>query len=114
MKYTYTFDQLRDDADNIRNRLFVGYDYTVRNRGGIDLDKYFTADYGVIEADSEPEACEKLFRLYNIGQRPKGYTGRSMSVSDIVTLWDNDQEPPVKTIWFCDSFGFRQIGGDAN
>ena len=114
MKYTYTFDQLRDDADNIRDRLFVNFDNTIRNCGSIDLDKYFTADFGVIEADSELDACEKLFCRYNTRRHwPKGYTGRSMSVSDVVNLWDNEQDPPVKTSWFCDSIGFRRIGGNA-
>jgi len=112
MKYTYAFDQLRDTDDNIRFRLFVSYESTIRECGSIDLDKYYTADFGVIKADNEIEACEKLFRRYNADQRPQGYTGRSMSMSDVVTLWDNNQDPPVKSVWFCDSIGFRQIGGD--
>lgn len=108
MKYTYTFDQLRG-APEAADRLFLSYESTVRQFGAVDQSRYFTADFGVVEAENETEACERLFRAYNSDVRPAGYDGRSMSVSDIVTLWDNDREPPVKTVWFCDSFGFVQL-----
>lgn len=109
MKYTYCFDQLRDQpAENIY-RLFADYDTQLRDFDGIDLDRYFTADNGVVEAPDEITACEHLFLIYNADRRPEGYTGRSMSVSDVVRLWDNSVDPPVKTTWFCDSFGFKRL-----
>ncbi|MBO5273657.1 MAG: hypothetical protein J6I45_03485, partial [Clostridia bacterium] len=52
--------------------------------------------------------CEKLYMRYNV-DRPAGYTGRSMSVSDIVNLWDNSGEEPIKTSWFCERIGFIRI-----
>ena len=106
MKYTYTFDQLRDNEAGIAAR-FMNYEWT-KNHGGVDTDNYFTADSGTIEADTPQMACERLYRSYNI-DHPSGYNGRSMSVSDIVNLWDNEQDPPVKTTWFCDRVGFVQI-----
>ena len=106
MKYTYTFDQLRDNDAGF-NALFMNYDWATAH-GGIDQENYFTADHGTIEASCPEAACEKLFRIYNV-EHPAGYIGRSMSVSDIVNLWDNSQEPPVKTTWFCDSIGFKQL-----
>lgn len=108
MKYAYTFDQLRG-APEAADRLFLSYESTVRQFGAVDQSRYFTADFGVVEAENETEACERLFRAYNSDVRPEGYEGRSMSVGDIVTLWDNDREPPVKTVWFCDSVGFVQL-----
>lgn len=109
MKYTYCFDQLRDvPAENVY-RLFADYETQLRDFGGVDLDLYFTADNGVVEAPDEITACERLFCAYNADRRPEGYTGRSMSVSDVVRLWDNSVEPPVKTTWFCDSIGFRRL-----
>ena len=108
MKFTYFFNQLRDnDAGN--EVLFLNYKQTGR-RGGVDLDNYFTADFGTIDASSPEAACERLFRKYNSGDplQLKGYEGRSMSVSDVVELWPvNDFEP--HTAWFCDSFGFVQL-----
>ena len=107
MKYTYTFDQLRDNEAGIIAR-FMNYEWTKKN-GGVDQDNYFTADYGTIEAETPEQACEKLFRFYNAKYNLIGYAGRSMSVSDIVNLWDNSVEPPVKTSWFRDSFGFKRL-----
>jgi len=108
MKYTYTFDQLRDDAPNMAKKMFMGYDWLKRHYLFVDPDDYFTADSGVIEAETPEAACEKLFSMYNINH-PAGYAGRSMSVSDIVNLWDNSKEPPEKTSWYCDSVGFVRI-----
>lgn len=108
MKYTYTFDQLRETDDNVLRR-FVCYEYTIRDYGAVDLDRYYTVDYGVVDAPDPETACERLFSAYNVDKRPGGYTGRSMSVSDIVRLWDNSTEPPTKTTWFCDSIGFQRL-----
>ena len=107
MKYTYTFDQLRDNEAGAAAR-FMNYEWT-QNHGGVDTDNYFTADSGTIEADTPQEACERLFRFYNARYNLTGYNGRSMSVSDIVNLWDNEQAPPVKTSWFCNRVGFVQL-----
>lgn len=111
MRYSYTFDQLRDIDEN-RHLVFLNYNSAVENFGSIDGNRYFTADYGVIEAESEKAACEKLFQKYNSDAMPIGYTGRCMSVSDIVNLWDYDNEEDAKTSWFCDTFGFVKLEGE--
>lgn len=107
MKYTYTFDQLRDVTPEQVNLRFMDLDWTNRH-GGVNPDNYFTADSGTIEASSPECACERLYMRYNV-DRPAGYTGRSMSVSDIVNLWDNSGEEPIKTSWFCERIGFVRI-----
>lgn len=107
MNYTYTFDQLRDNEAGIKNR-FMNYEYA-KAHGGVDRNNYFTADRGIVEAETPLDACEKLFRFYNARCNLTGYAGRSMSVSDIVTLWDNTQNSPVKSSWYCDSVGFVQL-----
>ena len=108
MKYTYTFDQLRDTDDAI-SRLFENYETTMRRFGGVNHDLYFTADHGIVEAPDELTACERLYAAYNADRRPAGYTGRSMSVSDVVRLWDNSVDPPTESVWFCDSIGFVRL-----
>ena len=108
MRYTYTFDQLRWNEAGIE-AMFMPYDWAQRH-GGVDTENYFTEDSGTIKADTPLAACERLYRIYNI-DHPSGYIGRSMSVSDIVNLWDNEQDPPVQTSWYCDSIGFVQIDG---
>lgn len=106
-EYTYTLDQLREVTEEQVIARFLNYK-NVQKYGGVKLHNYFTADSGTIKASSPQAACEALFRIYNI-DRPAGYTGRSMSVSDIVNLWDNTTDTPMKTSWFCDSVGFIQI-----
>lgn len=106
MKYTYCFNQLRD-TDKAFRLQFLNYRQTGR-RGGVDLDNYFTADFGTIEASSPLAACEALYRKYNTDDR-HGYYGRSMSVSDVVELWPVDETQGYHTAWFCDSYGFVQL-----
>lgn len=105
-EYTYTFDQI-EESEDVNLLAFMHYDFAARH-GGVNPKIYFTADQGTICAASPVAACEKLFAIYNVN-RPADYTGRSMSVSDIVNLWDNSTDTPVKTSWFCDSIGFVQI-----
>lgn len=109
MKYTYTFDQLRDWPRENADRMFLNLEATVSHFGAVDLARYFTADHGIVEAPDPITACERLFCAYNADHRPEGYAGRSMSVSDVVTLWDNSVEPPKKSTWFCDSIGFKLL-----
>ena len=110
MKYTYTFDQLNSNEEGDKAR-FLNYGLTLKYCGWVDKDNYHTADSGTVTADTPQAACEKLYSMYNLDP-PAGYHGRSMSVSDIVNLWDNEQEPPVKSSWFCDSIGFVQLLGE--
>lgn len=105
MKYFCTLDQL--PAGN--SRCFFDFEATVKHFGSVDLSLYRPADIGTVEADRPTEACEKLFGLYNADYRPNGYTGRSMSVGDVVRLWDADDANAACTAWFCDSFGFKKL-----
>ena len=69
--FTYDFLQLEDTVVNHARR-FEDYESTVERFGGVDMGRYFSADCGKVTADSEPEACEKLFWKYNEGERPEG------------------------------------------
>lgn len=108
MLFTYNFLLLKDTVEN-HYRRFEDYDTTVERFGGVELDRYFSGDCGQVEADSERDACEALFWRYNSDERPEGYTSRSMSVSDVVILWNEDTDPTEKTVWFCDSIGFKRL-----
>ena len=50
---------------------------------------------------------EDVYRMFNT-DRPKGYTGRSLSVSDVVEITDGE----CKGFYFCDNIGFEKIDFD--
>ena len=61
----------------------------------------------VYRTEKEP-SLDWLYGVFNRGvslfdeETPEDFTGHSMSVSDIV-------ETPDEKIWFCDSFGWREV-----
>lgn len=62
----------------------------------------------VYRTEKEP-SLDWLYSLFNRGYEPEpgmatpeDFTGHSMSVSDIV-------ETPDGKLWFCDSFGWREV-----
>ena len=107
MTYSYQFCQLRaEEHPEASDRLFCGYDATVERFGGVDTELYQTADVGTVRSSNPYKACEMLYAAYNADERPHGYRGRSMSVSDIVILCDDSLE---ESAWFCDIIGFRKL-----
>ena len=70
--------------------------------GGVNLDDYKAVFTGHIAGDDPHAILELLFQLFNMGDYPKAYTGRSMSVSDVVVI-------DGLGTYFCDSFGWKKI-----
>lgn len=87
--------QIQEEKD--KNRLmFMDSDW-VMSHGGIDYDSYELAFEGEVDA----KRLEDIYVIFN-RNHPEGYTGRSMSVSDIVYA-DN------LGTFFCDSIGFKAV-----
>lgn len=63
-------------------------------------DKLDLADRAVRE-----QVLEAIFTRFNQEERPQGYEGPSMSVSDIVALKRDD----VVSFHYCDSYGFKDL-----
>ena len=107
--YAYTVMQLciSKKEPELMARLFTDYERTMELFGRINPDDYELADFGMVDAPSPRDACEKLFSLYNADERPHNYRGRSMSVSDLVIL--TDESTGEKSTWFCDSVGFKPL-----
>ncbi len=72
-----------------------------RREGVIPAERYECVFEGIVES----EDLEDIFTIFNIS-RPAGYTGRSMTTSDIVELQYSDMQ---SSFFFCDSVGFRPI-----
>lgn len=67
----------------------------------IDATDYERTYYGDVPATREMTVLNALFRTFNVAH-PDDFTGRSMSVSDVVVL-DGD------TVWYCDNLGWSQL-----
>ena len=110
-QYRFLLMQLPMTPD-VGHRLFQNYAQTVEEHGSVDLSLYREVCSGGLEypeAQPEERALEDLFREFNEAP-PEGYRGRSMSVSDVVYLWAEDENGTGKpAAWFCDSIGFTRI-----
>ena len=95
--------QIDMDKDN-KGAAFEGYDHLIKNVGPLD-----EAIYKFVYADAMPSGgLEEVFRKFNIDM-PADYTARSMSVSDVVIVYDD-----VVRAFYCDVIGFREISFDMN
>ena len=94
----FTIMQLPDGD----GKLFMDYEYAIRN-GGVDTRKYVRVYEGETDGKETDvyEVLENLFRIFNCCI-PYGYTGRALSVSDIVCI---DGEGS----YFCDSVGWKKV-----
>lgn len=75
--------------------MFKPYDRVAEN--GVDLDKY-----DVVWEEELPEGVEleDIFTRFNV-EIPRGYKGRSLSVSDIVEA--------DGVMWYVDRIGFKRL-----
>ena len=60
----------------------------------------------VYEASVDTDDLEDVYRIFNIA-KPEGYTGRSLSVSDVVEVIESEQILPG--FYFCDNIGFKRL-----
>ncbi|MBQ8709367.1 MAG: hypothetical protein IJ550_02130 [Bacteroidaceae bacterium] len=98
----YTIYQVKDDAPNARYITFSGLDF-VREMGiALTADLYNKVYSGEVEAAESVEATlENLFTKFNIGRKPEGFKGHSLSVSDVIELEGK--------FYYVDSYGFSEI-----
>lgn len=82
-------------ADTMAPNKFMGYDFTMKH-GGVERKYYKTVFAGELPVSD----LEDVFMLLNT-KRPEGYSGHSLSVSDVVEMGGKK--------YFVDSFGFKEI-----
>ena len=80
---------------------FLSYELVCRHLGAPDASLYDPVFSGEVDCKD----LEDVYSKFNL-ECPEGYKGRSMSVSDIVKIFDKNGNP---TFHFCDSIGFKQI-----
>lgn len=98
--------QINTDRDT--NRIAFESFYNMQRYSGntkVDVsiyDKVF--DGSVVCKD-----LEDVYHLFNV-KHPVGYTGRSLSMSDVVEVVDSSDVSSVdKGFYYCDRFGFKKI-----
>lgn len=89
------------------NRIaFQGFDGLERFQGTSEIDSEIYDK--VFEGEVSCENLEDVYRMFNL-DHPKGYKGRSLSVSDVVEVIGADGE---STYNFCDTIGFQKVDFD--
>ena len=97
----YEIWQLKDTTEN--EPLYTA-DYNYASKFRLTENRYNKVYEGV--ATAEDDTLDKLFYKFNVS-RPDGFTGHSMSVSDVV-VFDVDGK---RTAWYCDRIGFKELQG---
>lgn len=83
---------------------FMSHDRLPRLQGTDQID---SSIYDLVFAGDVPcNNLEDIYRKFNI-DHPTGYTGRSLSVSDVVQIQNSPSNEPE--FHFCDSFGFKEV-----
>ena len=90
--------QLKPDTDP--QMKFMGYDYFLKHFGEPDSASYLT----VYDGEVETNELEALYTKFNV-DHPPGYEGHSLSMSDVLELYDENGS----TFHYCDTFGFKEI-----
>lgn len=87
--------QIALDKDK-RNLMFMNYDFTVAH-GGVREEEYEK----VFDDELKVNRLDLIYQMFNTSL-PDSYTGRRMSVSDIVYA-------EGLGTFFCDSYGWKQL-----
>lgn len=90
--------QLKPESDIMMR--FIGYDKTVEKFGEPDLQNYVKVYEGQVETND----LEGIYAKFNM-THPEGFTGHSLSISDVVELYDDIGSE----FYYVDQIGFTQI-----
>ncbi|HOT58341.1 MAG TPA: YodL domain-containing protein [Spirochaetia bacterium] len=90
--------QLKPNVDVMMK--FIGYDELLERFGEPAPDNYRVVYDGEVETND----LEELFAKFNL-DHPPGYEGHSLSMSDVVELYDESGS----SFHYVDRFGFREI-----
>ena len=80
---------------------FIGYDELLERFGEPVPENYQAAYDGTLDTND----LEEIYAKFNV-EHPEGFTGHSLSMSDVVELYDE----AGSEFHYVDRFGFKQIG----
>lgn len=100
--------QINSERD-VNRMMFMAHDRLEKFQGSAEVDsKIYDKIY---DADVECNSLEGVYTMFNM-ERPADFKGHSLSVSDVVEVYESDTVQ--KGFYFCDSFGFKEISFDPN
>lgn len=103
-KVDYDLYQVKQGEEN-SDLLFTNMSMIQKQKLKIEQSHYDKVYSGSVDGNaSTSEVLESLFVKFNL-EFPADYRTRSMSVSDVVVLHEND----VDKAYFCDSIGFVEV-----
>lgn len=103
----YEIYQLKEDTMEQMKLRFMASDQAAQ-LGGIHRENYRLVYEGNVETRKDTQqTLDSLFRKFNI-DRPTGFEGHSMSVSDVVRL----AEDGASSWWYCDPYGWMELNGE--
>ena len=103
----YEIYQLKEDTMEQMKLRFMASDQAAA-LGGIHRENYRLVYEGNVETRKDAQqTLDGLFRRFNI-DRPTGFEGHSLSVSDIIYLADGESSG----WWFCDAYGWKLLSGE--
>lgn len=90
--------QLKPDVDI--SMKFIGFDELAKNFGEPDIENYNMVFDGEIDTND----LEEIYTKFNV-DHPYGFTGHSLSMSDMVELYDDKGSE----FHYVDHFGFKEV-----
>ena len=102
MNYAYLIYQIKDPIKC--NYAWMSWKTAKRDINLMDYDCVYTDS---IDGEDPDAVLENLYEMFNINH-PLDFNGHSLSVSDIVVLFDDNG----CKWYYCDSFGWRDITAD--
>lgn len=96
-----------DHEKDVERVHFENYERTIEWAGKVDpsiYQKVWEGEYDPDVFEDEFSFLDELFFVLNVGERPRGYIGTSMSVSDVIAIGEE--------AYFVDSVGFKRISSE--
>lgn len=97
-------------GNEYHNKRFENYKHTIREYNKIDLNDYdikgiFSTEEFYKGNEEANRLLETIYEIWNTSKHPIGFTGHSLSVSDIIAICKEN----IVKFHFCDSLGFREL-----
>lgn len=89
--------QIKKDAPDREDKVFKPYAWIKTKFNKVNINDYCCVYFGECKVDG----LDDIFTLCNTYPLPAGYSGHSLSVSDVVMVDGK--------LWYCDVIGWKEV-----